>query len=65
MIRDRENLEFLTEDFIVKLLFGLVFVSVDSLSTTLTLALKFLEENPKVMKELTVSTSKCLLLIIT
>ncbi|KAI4370238.1 hypothetical protein MLD38_018608 [Melastoma candidum] len=52
MIRDRENYEFLTEDFVVKLLFGLIYVSVDSVAVILTLALKFLAENPKALKEL-------------
>lgn len=42
---------FVTEDFVVQLMFGLFFVSFDSLSSTLTLVFKLLAENPTVMEE--------------
>lgn len=54
IMTDMGKEKFLTEDSVVQLLFGLVFVSFDSLSTTLTLALMFLEENPKALQEITV-----------
>ncbi|KAL3733218.1 hypothetical protein ACJRO7_022703 [Eucalyptus globulus] len=53
IMTDMSREKFLTEDSVVKLLFGLLFVSFDSLSTTLTLALMFLEENPKALQEIT------------
>lgn len=43
------------EAFIVQLMFGLLFVASDSVSTTLALAFKLLAENPLVLQELTVS----------
>jgi len=57
IMTDMSREKFLTEDSVVKLLFGLLFVSFDSLSTTLTLALMFLEENPKALQEITVCFS--------
>ncbi|KAJ6716240.1 CYTOCHROME P450 26 [Salix koriyanagi] len=44
---------FLTEDFIAELAFGILFAAFESVSTTLTLAIKFLAENPLVLEELT------------
>ncbi|XP_059669019.1 beta-amyrin 16-alpha-hydroxylase CYP87D16-like [Cornus florida] len=51
-IKDLSSEKFLTEDFIVLLSFGTLFASVESLSTTLTLAFKLLSENPSVVDEL-------------
>lgn len=57
IIQDMSTTEkFITEDFIVQLMFGLLFVTSDSVSTTLALAFKLLEEHPAVLEELTVST---------
>ena len=42
--------KFLNEDFIVQLMFGLLFVTSDSISTTMALAFKLLEEHPEVWK---------------
>ncbi|XP_073278655.1 beta-amyrin 16-alpha-hydroxylase CYP87D16-like [Primulina huaijiensis] len=52
IIDDKNTKSFLNEDFIVQLMFGLLFVTSDSISTTLALAFKLLEENPLVMEEL-------------
>lgn len=55
VIEDMNVEKFLTEDVVVQLMFGLLFVNFDSLSSTLTLAFKLLSENPLVLEELTVS----------
>ncbi|XP_073047407.1 beta-amyrin 16-alpha-hydroxylase CYP87D16-like isoform X1 [Primulina eburnea] len=52
IIDDKNTEPFLNEDFIVQLMFGLLFVTSDSISTTLALAFKLLEENPLVLEEL-------------
>lgn len=57
IMTDMSTEKFLTEDSVVQLIFGLLFVSSDSISTTLTLALMFLEENPKALQEITVRLS--------
>ena len=56
IIKDMKVENFLTEEFAVQLMFGLLFVSFDSLSATLTLAFKLLAENPTVLEDLTVCT---------
>ncbi|XP_011101634.1 cytochrome P450 87A3-like [Sesamum indicum] len=53
IIEDKNTESFLNEDFIVQLMFGLLFVTSDSISTTLALAFKFLAEHPLVLEELT------------
>lgn len=53
-IQDRDTEKFISEEFIVKLLFAISFASFESISTTLTLLLKFLAENPSVLQDLTV-----------
>lgn len=53
-LRDIENEQFLTEEFVVNLLFGILFAS-GSVSGSLTLMFKLLAENPSVVQELTVS----------
>ncbi|XP_048141456.1 cytochrome P450 87A3-like [Rhodamnia argentea] len=45
--------EFLTEDSAVLLIFALLFVGSKPIPATLTLAIMFLEENPKALQELT------------
>nr|GMD54558.1 cytochrome P450 87A3-like [Ipomoea batatas] len=45
--------KFLSEDFIVQLMFGLLFVASESITTTLALAFKLLAEHPNVLEELT------------
>ncbi|KAH8498840.1 hypothetical protein H0E87_017673, partial [Populus deltoides] len=46
-IDDMETEKFLTVDFIPQLIFGILFASFESMSTTLTLTFKFLSENPR------------------
>lgn len=55
IIQDKGTESFLNEDFIVQLMFGLLFVTSDSISTTLALAFKLLAEHPIVLEELIVS----------
>lgn len=57
LIKDMNTDKFLNEDFIVQLMFGLLFVTSDSISTTLALAFKLLAEHPSVLEELIVSIS--------
>ncbi|KAJ4842249.1 hypothetical protein Tsubulata_028701 [Turnera subulata] len=51
-IDDMNSEEFLTVDFITKLMFGILFGSFESISITLTLTFKFLSEYPQVVEEL-------------
>ncbi|KAK4385445.1 cytochrome [Sesamum angolense] len=53
IIADKNTESFLNEDFIVQLMFGLLFVTSDSISTTLALAFKLVAEHPQVLEELT------------
>ncbi|CAH1446349.1 unnamed protein product [Lactuca virosa] len=53
LINDMDTEDFLSEGFIIQLMFGLLFVSSDSISTTCALAFKFLAEHPVVLDELT------------
>ncbi|KAK3043114.1 hypothetical protein RJ639_000003 [Escallonia herrerae] len=53
LIQDMNKESFLNEDFVVQLMFGLLFVTSDSISTTLALAFKLLAEHPSVLEELT------------
>ncbi|KAJ6777513.1 CYTOCHROME P450 26 [Salix koriyanagi] len=52
-IDDLERKKFLNVDFIPQLIFGILFASYESISSTLTLAIKFLSENPQVLEKLT------------
>ncbi|KAL8483235.1 hypothetical protein ACS0TY_026063 [Phlomoides rotata] len=52
LIDDSKTATYMNEDFIVQLMFGLLFVASDSVSTTLALAFKLLAENPQVLEEL-------------
>jgi cytochrome P450 len=56
IIQDMKTANFLNEEFVVQLMFGLLFVTFDSLSSVQTMAFKLLSENPMVLEELTVST---------
>lgn len=57
IIQDMNNETYINEDFIVQLMFGLLFVTSDSISTTLALAFKLLAEHPSILEELIVSTT--------
>jgi len=63
-IDDMETEKFLTVDFIPRLIFGILFASFESMSTTLTLTFKFLSENPPVVQELAVRVHSLLLSIL-
>ncbi|PHT54393.1 hypothetical protein CQW23_08855 [Capsicum baccatum] len=52
LLRDMDSQKFLTEDYIVQMMFGLLFVTSDSISTTLALSFKLLVEHPDVLEEL-------------
>lgn len=54
-LKDLNTQDFLTEDFIVQIMFGLLFASSESTSISLTLVFKFLSEHPHVVDELMVS----------
>ncbi|XP_042046233.1 cucurbitadienol 11-hydroxylase-like [Salvia splendens] len=53
IIQDKSTDSFINDDFIVQLMFGLLFVTSDSVSTTLALAFKLLADHPLVLEELT------------
>lgn len=53
-LKDLNTEKFLSEDFILQIMFGLLFASSESSSTTLALVLKFLSENPHALQELEV-----------
>lgn len=46
--------KYLTEDFIINFFIAVLFASLESISSTLTLAFKLLSENPLVLEELKV-----------
>ena len=54
-LKDLHTQEFLTEDFIVQIMFGLLFASSESTSMSLALVFKFLSEHPSVLDEMMVS----------
>ena len=54
VIKDMKTEKFLNEDFIVKVLFGLLFAISDSISSATTLAFKFLSDHPAALEELRV-----------
>lgn len=51
-IDDMDKEKFLSEDFLVNLLFGLLFASFESVSAALSLTLKLLADHPAVLQEL-------------
>lgn len=55
LLKDMDSQKFLTQDYIVQMMFGLLFVTSDSISTTLALSFKLLVEHPHVLEELIVS----------
>lgn len=57
IIQDKNTESFINDDFIVQLMFGLLFVTSDSISTTLALAFKLLADHPSVLEELIVSVN--------
>lgn len=55
MVNDMDKVEFLSDDFIVHLLFGGLFASFESVSAVLALALHLLSDHPSALHQLTVS----------
>ncbi|KAM1225991.1 hypothetical protein PS2_044176 [Malus domestica] len=51
-IKDLRTENYLTEDFIVRLLYGFLFASFESIGTVMCLGFKLLAEHPEVMEEL-------------
>lgn len=56
IIKDMETEKFLSEDFIVRLIFGGLFGTFESISSLIALAFKLLSEHPSVLEEMIVST---------
>lgn len=54
IISDMDKEEFLTEDFIVQLVFGVLFATFESVSVIVALAFQLLSEHPSALQELTV-----------
>ena len=52
MVDDMKNEKFLSDDFVVFVVFGFLLASFETISSTLTLAIKLLIEHPLVMQEL-------------
>ncbi|RVW50972.1 Cytochrome P450 87A3 [Vitis vinifera] len=52
MIDDMKKEKFLSDDFVVFVMFGILFASFETISSTLTLAIKLLIEHPLVMQQL-------------
>jgi cytochrome P450 len=53
-ISDMDKEKFLSEDFVVYVLFGFLFAAFESISAVLSLTLKFLADHPSVVQELMV-----------
>ncbi|KAK4566959.1 hypothetical protein RGQ29_002989 [Quercus rubra] len=53
ILMDMKTETFLTDKFIIYVMFGLLLASFETISSTLTLAIKLLSDKPKVVKELT------------
>lgn len=53
-IQDMKTENFLTEDFIVQLMFGILFGTFEPISAVLVLTLKLLSDHPLIVEELTV-----------
>ena len=55
ILADMKTETFLTDKFIIYMMSGLLLASFETISSTLTLAIKLIGEHPKVVQELTVS----------
>ncbi|XP_047318341.1 cucurbitadienol 11-hydroxylase-like [Impatiens glandulifera] len=51
-VREMRTEAFVTEDFVVHFIFGALFASFESISSTITLAFKLLSDHPRVVEEL-------------
>lgn len=54
LIKDMKTEKFVSEEFIVNILFGILFASSESISSATTLACKFLFDYPPALEELRV-----------
>ncbi|KAJ8765122.1 hypothetical protein K2173_010608 [Erythroxylum novogranatense] len=59
-VDDLKKEKFLTPEFIVKMLFGVLFASFESISAVMTLAFKLLSEHPLVLQELVAENDRIL-----
>ena len=55
---DMKTETFLTDKFTIYMMFGLLLASFETISSTLTLAIKLINDHPKVVQQLTVSDPK-------
>ena len=55
LVNDMDKEEFLSDEFIVNLLFAILFASFETISGVLALALQLLSDHPSALQELTVS----------
>lgn len=55
IVKDMGEESFLTKGFITYVMFGLLLASVETVSATITLAIKYLLDNPSALQQLTVS----------
>ncbi|XP_021674757.2 cytochrome P450 87A3-like [Hevea brasiliensis] len=53
VVEDMKKETFLTDDFAIYMMFGLLLASFETISSTLALAIKFLTDNPSVVERLT------------
>ena len=55
IVEDMGKEAFLTKEFVTIVMFGLLLASVETVSATITLAIKYLLDNPSAVQQLTVS----------
>ena len=55
ILADMKTETFFTVNFIIYMMFGLLLASFETISSTLTLAIKLINDHPKVVQALTVS----------
>ncbi|XP_059461688.1 beta-amyrin 16-alpha-hydroxylase CYP87D16-like [Corylus avellana] len=53
LLADMKTETFLTEKFIIRMMFGLLLASFETISATLTLAIKLISDHPEVLQQLT------------
>jgi hypothetical protein len=58
ILANKKTETFLNDNFITYMMFGLLLASFETISSTLTLAIKLINDHPKVIQELTVTDTK-------
>ncbi|GMY34183.1 cytochrome P450 87A3-like [Fagus crenata] len=53
IVQEMKTETFLTDNFVISMMFGLLLASFETISSTLTLAIKLINDNPKVVQQLT------------